>query len=72
MDARNALSFGFWVKLAGVAVLVAIAGLIVLLIVTRAFFAWGFFGVSIVLLAVMLVITWFRDRREIRRYEDTR
>jgi hypothetical protein len=64
------LSSGF--KLVGVLVLAVIAGLILILMITGEFFAWGITGASIVVLVVMLAIFWYVDRRRVRRFEDTR
>jgi hypothetical protein len=40
-----------------------------LLIFSRALYAWGFFGMFLVLAVMLLVIGWLIDRREARRYE---
>jgi hypothetical protein len=73
MDEDNGLSLGFrfWAKMAGVIVLIGIAGLILMLIFTRAVYAWGFLGAFIAFAGVMLLIAWFYDRRQVDKYEES-
>jgi Na+/melibiose symporter-like transporter len=65
----NGSRFGF--KVVGALVLVGVVGLIVILMITGEFFAWRITGASIILLAVMLAMFWYFDRRRVRRYEGT-
>ena len=65
---EEGLGFGFYARLAGIGIAVAIVGLILMLIFTRALYAWGFFGMFLLLAVVLLVIGWLFDRREARRY----
>src|SRR5512132_1591544 len=53
-DDDSGLGFSFWAKFAGVVVLLGIAAFVLLLILTRAVYAWGFFGAMIVFVAVLL------------------
>jgi hypothetical protein len=62
------LGFKFFVWLAAVVIGGGIALLIILLLFSRAVYAWGFLGAFIVLAAVLLLIGWLYDRREARRY----
>ena len=66
---EEGLGFRFYARLAGIGIGVAIAGLILMLIFSRALYAWGFFGIFLLLAVVLLVIGWQFDRREARRYE---
>jgi len=65
---EEGLGFGFYARLSGIGIAVAIVGLILMLIFTRALYAWGFFGMFLLLAVVLLVIGWLFDRREARRY----
>ena len=58
-DDDSGLGFSFW------------AALILLLILTRAAYAWGFFGALMVFVAILLLVAWFYDRRQIERYEES-
>jgi hypothetical protein len=62
------LGFKFFVWLAAVVIGGGIALLIILLLFSRAVYAWGFLGAFIVLAAILLLIGWLFDRREARRY----
>jgi hypothetical protein len=66
---EEGLGFRFYARLAGIGIGVAIAGLILMLIFSRAIYAWGFFGMFVLLAVVMLVIGWVIDRREARQVE---
>lgn len=62
------LGFKFFVWLAAVVIGGGIALLIILLLFSRAVYAWGFLGAFLVLAAILLLIGWLFDRREARRY----
>lgn len=62
------LGFGFYARLAGIAIAIGIGGLILMLIFTRALYAWGVFGLLLGLAVVLLVAGWLTDRRDARRY----
>ncbi len=53
----------FWLKMAGLFVLGAIALFIVMWIFLSAIYAWGFLSAMLVLACGALVIGWFVDRR---------
>jgi len=63
---EEGLGFRFYARLAGIAIAVAIAGLILMLIFSRALYAWGFLGMFLIIAVVLLVIGWVIDRREAR------
>ena len=67
----SGLGFKFWAGLGGVVVLIGIAALILMLILTRAAYAWGFFGALMVFVAILLLVAWFYDRRKIEQYEES-
>ena len=60
------MGFAFWFKVAAVALAIAIVSVIVLLLVTRAFVAWGVFGGFLALAVVLMLIGWITDRRRAR------
>ena len=64
------LGFRFWVWLAAVIVGGAVALLIVLLLFSRAVYAFGFFGAFLALAAVLLLIGWIYDKRQQQKYEE--
>ena len=70
-DDDSGLGFKFWAKLAGVVFLIGVASLILLLILARATYAWGVFGALMVFVAILLLVAWFYDRRQIERYEES-
>jgi membrane protein implicated in regulation of membrane protease activity len=64
------LGFRFWVWLAAVIVGGAVALLIVLLLFSKAVYAFGFFGAFVALAVVLLLIGWIYDRRQQQKYEE--
>jgi hypothetical protein len=60
------MGFAFWLKVAAVALAIAIVSVIVLLLVTSAFVAWGVFGAFLALAVVLMLIGWITDRRRAR------
>jgi hypothetical protein len=67
---EEGLGFGFYARLAGIAILCAIVGLILMLIFSRVLYAWGFFGVFLVLGVVLFVVGRVIERREARQFGD--
>jgi hypothetical protein len=60
------MGFAFWFKVAAIALAIAIASVIVLLLVSSAFVAWGVFGGFLALAVVLMLIGWITDRRRAR------
>ena len=60
------MGFGFWFKVSAIALAVVIASVIVLLLITSAFVAWGVFGGLLALAIVLMLIGWITDRRRAR------
>jgi hypothetical protein len=56
----------FWLLFVGGAILCAVAAILVLLLIGAAWARWGFFGMFLLLAAVLLGIGWLVDRRERR------
>jgi hypothetical protein len=56
----------FWLALVGGAIACGIAAIVVLLFIGAAWARWGFFGMFLLLSAVLLGIGWIVDRREKR------
>jgi len=54
--------------LAGVVVLIGLAGLVAFMIFWEAVYALGFFGALILLAAALLVFGWVYDRRLDKKY----
>jgi len=66
MDDGDGFGFKFWAAMIGVILVVAVGGLILFLLFTRAFLAWGFFGAFLALSALIVLGTWIYDRRSHR------
>lgn len=66
-DDGDGLGFKFWGGLVGVIILIAVGGMLLFLIFSRAVYAWGFLGAFLVLGAVVILIAWIFDRRTQRR-----
>lgn len=62
---------GFWLKFVGVLVLGGIAAFVLLILFTRAIYAWGSLVAFGLLVAVFLLGFWLHDRKEIARYEES-
>ena len=60
------MGFGVWFKVSAIAVAIAIVSVIVLLIISSAFVAWGVFGGLLALAIVLMLIGWITDRRRAR------
>jgi hypothetical protein len=60
------MGFAFWFKVAAIALAIAFASVIVLLLVSSAFVAWGVFGGFLALAVVLMLIGWITDRRRAR------
>ncbi len=71
MDDDSGLGFAFWAKIAGGIIVIGIAGLILMLLITSAVYAFGFLGALVAFAAVLLLIAWFYDRRQVEEYEDS-
>ena len=67
----NELGFKFWAKMAGVLVVGAIACFILLILFTRAIYAWGSLIAFGLLVAIVLFAAWLHDRKEVQQYEET-
>jgi hypothetical protein len=66
LDTRVDAGFGFWLKMAGVIVLIGIACLVFFLLLDVAWAAWGGFGALLAVGAVLLLVAWIYDRRNAR------
>ena len=70
MNDDDGLGFKFFAWLALIIIACGIGGLILMLILTRAIYAWGILGAFLVIAVVLLLIGWFYDRRQARRYAE--
>jgi hypothetical protein len=62
---------GFWLKMVGAFLLGGILLFVLLILFTRAVYAWGSLVAFGGLVAVFLLGFWIHDRREIQRYQDS-
>ena len=63
----QALGFRFYAGFAGIVVAIGIAVWVFVILISRAVYAWGLFGMFLVLAVVLMVFGWMVDRREARR-----
>jgi membrane protein implicated in regulation of membrane protease activity len=68
-DEDEGLGARFWLAIIGGAIGCAIAAIIVLVFLGRAWERWGFFGMFLLLSAILLGFGWIVDRREKKRRE---
>jgi hypothetical protein len=68
-DDDDGIGFTFYLKLAGAVLAGGLVLLVLLLLFSRAVYAWGFFGAFLALSIILLAFGWIYDRREARRYE---
>jgi hypothetical protein len=65
-DDDEGLGAGFYFKIAGICLAIAVAAIIFMRIWWRATYAWGFFGAFIALGIVLALFGWVYDRRNPR------
>ena len=63
----QALGFRFYAGIAGIMVAIGIAVWVFVILISRAVYAWGLFGMFLVLAVVLIAFGWLVDRREARR-----
>jgi hypothetical protein len=61
------LGFGFYAKLVGLCLGIGLIAFVILLLIARAAFAWGFLGAFLIFSLVLLGIAWIYDRRQANR-----
>jgi hypothetical protein len=66
-DDGDGLGFKFWGGLIGIILAIAIGGMIMFLIFSRAVYAWGFLGAFLVLGAIVILVAWIYDKKSQRR-----
>jgi uncharacterized membrane protein HdeD (DUF308 family) len=66
-DDGDGLGFKFWGGLIGVILAIAIGGMILFLIFSRAVYAFGFLGALIVIGGIAVLLAWLYDRKTQRR-----
>ena len=70
MTAEEGLGRRFWLGLVGATLALGIGLFLCFVVFDRAVYRWGALGAFIVLGAVLLLIGWIYDRRQIRAYEE--
>jgi hypothetical protein len=66
---EEGLGLKFWAGLIGIILACGIGGMIVLFIFSRAAYAWGLIGGLLVLCGLLIIVAWFHDRRQVKKYE---
>jgi hypothetical protein len=64
---EEGLGFRFYAMLVGICLAIGLAAFVILLLIARAAYAWGFLGAFVVFSLVLLAIAWIYDRRQARR-----
>jgi 23S rRNA A1618 N6-methylase RlmF len=59
----------FWLWVVAVAVGVGVGAFLIFALIGWAWYAWGFFGMLVVIGGVLIAVAWIFDRREQKRYE---
>ena len=59
----------FWLAYIGGAIACCVAGFLLFLFISGAWYRWGFLGMFVFFAVVMLAVGWFVDRRKQRQYE---
>jgi hypothetical protein len=67
MSSSGEPGFKTYAKMAGIVALGGIILLGVMLLVTKAVFAWGILGAAIVISAILLFVGWWSDRKDAQR-----
>jgi uncharacterized membrane protein len=67
---EEGLGAGVWLKTIGVIFAIGIGGLIAFLIIGAAWYAWGFLGGFLFVVAVLALVAWLMDRSREKRYAD--
>ena len=62
-DQDTGLGFGFYLRVAGVCVLLGLVGFVIALLSVRALIAWGILGFFVFLAVVIFAGAWLVDRR---------
>jgi hypothetical protein len=66
MEGEGGLGFRFYAGLAGVVIAGGVVALVMILIFSRAVYAWGVLGAFLILAAALLLFGWIFDRRAAR------
>jgi 4-hydroxybenzoate polyprenyltransferase len=69
-DDDRTLGKRFWLWTAGVVIGVGAACIVIALVVTAAWAAWGAIGALIFFGVVLLLIGWVYDRRQVKKYNE--
>jgi hypothetical protein len=57
----------FWLGLIGISLALGVAGLVLFLVINRAFYRWGALGTLLVLGGVLVLAAYIHDRRAVKR-----
>ena len=59
----------FWLVFIGGAIACAFAGVLLFLLISGAWYRWGFLGTFLILSVILLAIGWVSDRRAKQKYD---
>jgi len=63
----SGIGFAFFARMAGLIIAAGVVAMIVMLVFSRAVYAWGLLGGFIAFAVILLVVGWVFDRRRARR-----
>jgi hypothetical protein len=69
-DDDNPLGHGFWRWIAGIGLLAIVGVVLIFLLIHGAWIRWGALGTLLFFFAVIIVVAWFYDRRQVKQYEE--
>ena len=70
MDDDDGLGWRFWGGLVGAVIAIGFGLFLCFVVFDRAVYRWGALGALIAFSAVLLLIAWIFDRRQVRKYEE--
>ena len=68
---KDELGKNFWLKTAGLVILLGLLGLLLILVFTDLVARFGIIAALVVVFGVLMLIMYRADKKEQRRYEDT-
>jgi hypothetical protein len=60
----------FWRWFLGVGLLVVVGLVLIFVLLHRAWYRWGAFGTLLFAFALIMLVAWVYDRRQVKSYED--
>jgi Flp pilus assembly protein TadB len=68
---EDELGKGFWLKTAGLVIVLGLAGLLCILLFTGLVARFGVIAALVIIFGILMLIMYRADKKEQRRYEET-